>query len=261
MNDSLSALRRPVLDRGQIKTAAMITMVLNHIAGIFLTTDNIWYYILSGIGYFTCPVMCYFLTEGFDYTRDRKKYALRLLGVGILSQLPFYLAFRDVYAAINPGGGVPLNIMFTLFTCFLILVVFRYVMPGPLQIALVTALFLLTHFMDWPFMAAIMVICFFKAKEAPVWLPAGFVLGTVLVPLMTLLGTKNIVWALFLASGPVLAAVCIMFFYNGTEHGGIFRRKKEKASAFSKWFFYLFYPCHLLLLWAIREFVYLPGVR
>ena len=41
-----------------------------------------------------------------------------------------------------------------------------------------------------------------------------------------------------------MAAVCILFLYNG--------KRAEKGKAFSKWFFYLFYPVHLLILGLLR---------
>ena len=47
-----------------------------------------------------------------------------------------------------------------------------------------------------------------------------------------------------MAAGPLMAGVVILRLYNG--------KKMEKGKAFSKWFFYLFYPVHLLILGLIR---------
>ena len=66
------------LNRDIIKYIAMFTMLLNHIANIFLTPGSILHMLLVDIGYFTAPVMCFFLVEGYRYTHSKKHYALRL---------------------------------------------------------------------------------------------------------------------------------------------------------------------------------------
>ena len=67
------------LNRDQIKYIAVFTMLLNHVANIFLQPGTFACEALKDIGYFTAPVMCWFLVEGYRYTRSVKKYAGRLL--------------------------------------------------------------------------------------------------------------------------------------------------------------------------------------
>lgn len=106
-----------VLNRDMIKYIAITAMLLNHIANIFLVPGTLWYEVLVDIGYFTAITMCYFLVEGFRYTHSRKQYALRLFGFGVVSQVPFSMAFAQ--------NGIlefqDFNMMFTLFLCFCIL--------------------------------------------------------------------------------------------------------------------------------------------
>ena len=41
--------------------------------------------------FFAPPVFFFFISEGFIHTRDRKKYAIRLAGIAVITQIPYYL--------------------------------------------------------------------------------------------------------------------------------------------------------------------------
>ena len=55
-----------ILNRDIIKYIAMITMLLNHIATIFLERGTALYVAFIIIGYFTAITMIYFLVEGYS---------------------------------------------------------------------------------------------------------------------------------------------------------------------------------------------------
>lgn len=57
----------------------------------------------------------------------------------------------------------------------------------------------------------------------------------------------NILYALGCMAGIALSGIVIVCFYNG--------RRAERGRWFSKWFFYWFYPAHLLLLGALRVYL------
>ena len=52
---------------------------------------------------------------------------------------------------------------------------------------------------------------------------------------------EGAVRVLFSMTGPALAGLCILYGYNG--------ERAKKGRQVLKWFFYGFYPLHLLLLW------------
>lgn len=82
-----------MLNRDTIKYLAILAMLLNHIANLFLTPGTLLCEIFLDIGYFTAITMCYFLVEGFHFTHSKRKYGQRLLLFAILSQVPFMLCF------------------------------------------------------------------------------------------------------------------------------------------------------------------------
>lgn len=224
--------------RESIKYFAMFTMLLNHIGNIFLEDGTFLKEFFVDIGYFTAITMCFFLVEGYQHTRSKKKYALRLFLFAVISQIPFCLAFA-------PFCG--LNMMFTLFICFLILMVLEGVQNQLGRIALIVLLFFCTSFSDWAWMAPVFTILFYYAGTSKKKQKKAYVISCIYFGCLGLLQrmffiptTWAILQALGMALGPILSGICICYFYEG--------RRAERGLTFSKWFFYLFYPVHLLVL-------------
>ena len=242
----MSKLRK--LNRDEIKYIAVFAMMLNHISAVFLQKGTFLGELFLDIGYFTAPVMIYFLVEGYFYTRSRKKYALRLFLFGLISQIPFYLA-------LTPDGRFPgmLNMMFSLFFCFLIMDVTMQIHNGVLKFIFYLLLILVLSFCDWPTMSFVYTFLFADAYGSKVRLKKALVIATILfmIPLyMTNRMYFGMGKAFLLTGGSALgvlaAGFTLVYLYNG-EKGGT-------GNAFSKWFFYLFYPVHLLILGLIRVF-------
>lgn len=239
--------RRPSLDRDTIKYIAMAAMLVNHIGTIFLMPGTFLYELFLDIGYFTAPVMCYFLVEGYRLTHSRKLYGRRLFVFAVLSELPFCLAFShgaEVYF-------VAMNMIFTLFLCFLLLEVLEKEPKGFARGLLVALLILASTVSDWAILAPVYTMLFYKAgqdrekqKKAFFWAAALFGAFGLAGSPEWYSGLQRLLYALGCMSGVAAAGVCIVCFYNG--------RRAQRGQRFSKWFFYLFYPVHLLLLGIIR---------
>lgn len=104
------------IDSFQLKLLAITGMLINHMGIVFEWSRSMptlpLFAISEFVGKFTFPIMAYLLVEGYHYTRDVKKYALRLAGFWVLSIYPFYLLHRPDYAF--SLTDVPNNIFFTL---------------------------------------------------------------------------------------------------------------------------------------------------
>lgn len=238
---------RRCLNRDVIKYIAMFTMLLNHIAHIFLETGTLLCELFLAVGYFTAPVMVYFLVEGYAYTRSKKRYFLRLLLFAALSEIPYCLAFTED-AVITFCG---FNMMCTLCLCFGIIWVTEHVESKSKRMGLIVLLVLLSIVSDWAAVAPIMTLWFIQAKGSREKTKTAFVESVILFAIVNFLGgmgnfplVVNLLYAVLAAAGVGLAGICIVFFYNG--------KRMETGKTFSKWFFYLFYPVHLLVLGIIR---------
>lgn len=233
-----------VLNRDVIKYMAMFTMLLNHIAHVFLAEGAPFYELLEDIGFFTAPVMCYFMVEGYEYTRSKVRYGLRLLLFALLSQIPFLLAFGQ--------GGF--NMIYTLLCCFLILVVMERVSSPLLRSVLGALLVLATAVGDWAVVAPVLTIFLANGRGDRRKTALGFGMGYVFFSLLNvqrfMFGAQGD-WTLYAVThaalsglGILAAAVVILVFYNG--------ERAKRGRNFSKWFFYIFYPAHLLILYLIK---------
>lgn len=240
------------LNRDMIKGIAMVMMTLNHFSYLFLwegSAPDTWLgYTLSYLGYFTAPAMIFFLVEGYSYTHSRKKYLIRLLLAGAVAQIPYSLL-------VTRGGSMTapwFNMMFTLSICFCAIWLADRVKKPILRE--LTAVFLtwLTIRCDWGILAVVYTYLFIWAghnrkKQAVAFAAAAFVLiGSQMNSGWTLATTAaGFAGCLLIGlSGIGLAAVCIIFFYNG--------KKSPRGGKALQMFFYLFYPLHLLVLDGIR---------
>ena len=247
------------MNREQIKYIAMFTMLLNHIANIFLKPDTLLFQVLVDVGYFTAITMCYFLVEGYSYTHSKEKYGKRLLLFAVFSELPFCLAFTEegIIRFVN------MNMLFTLFLCFLILYAMEKIPSGKYQILCILGLVFLSVYSDWALLAPVFTYWFASCgavgiqgkmlsvgeRNKRLWSVFGkamlfFGILNLIENLETTTPVIGILQSLGAVSGILFSGLSIIYLYNG--------KRSRKHPAFSKWFFYIFYPAHLLVLGILR---------
>ena len=223
---------RVKLSRDGVRHMAMLAMFLNHSAHGFLAPGGAAYFVCINIGYFTAPVMCWFLVRGFRKTRSFRNYLVRMLVFACLSQ-PIYSAYF--------GEPYQLDMLFTLSLCLVILYVRHSGQGLVMGVFLPAALVLCSAVCDWAFLAPLAVILFDVSydryggkRDASVFLA--------LAGLMFMLqcgGTYGVLTGLAGAMGPLAAGVCTLCLYD-PEAVPRFRT--------GKYYFYVFYPAHLLVL-------------
>lgn len=234
------------LSRDAVKLLAVAAMACNHAAHALLPAGSGAAELLTDIGYFTAVTMCYFLVEGFRYTRSRPRYALRLGLFALVSQLVYWLAL----------GIAQWNMLFTLLLCFLMLWALEALRGSVWRMPAVLLLAGLTVFCDWPLLAACFTLLFVLCRGRRRWQAVAFVLAAALFfwfqyQNYTAAGWDGAGAALhgglsclgLLASGGVL-----LFLYNGRRSAWGARHPLA-----SKYFFYLFYPGHLAVLALLRR--------
>lgn len=220
------------LNRNQLKYIAAAAMAIDHIVAFFFPLSGGFYIVCRVIGRLTAPIMCYFLAEGFYYTSSRKNYALRLFAFALIAQ-PAYAFVHGLLAPVN------LNVLFTLLLSFCMLAVWEEVRQPLLRWALAALLIALSACGDWGITAPLWVLCFhlFRGNRARQMTAFALIAGADLVQIVLTNLLDGFVWYLNLWEAGLFLFIPLMLLYNGQRGGG---------GPFSKWFFYVFYPAHLL---------------
>ncbi|MDO4650807.1 MAG: TraX family protein [Eubacteriales bacterium] len=232
--------------RNALKLLAILTMTGNHAAHVFLSPQSILYTICINAGYFTAITMCYFLAEGFFYTRSVRRYALRLLVFAVISQIPYHVLWKE-----SKVEAAPLNMLFSLLICLLCLVIISSIQ---LSIAsrsiLLMALGAVSFLCDWSIMAPLFTLSFWNAMQTKTgdrngrrWLIFPYISSIAVFILLETL-EAGILNAVFASAGLWLSMLLILRGYNG---------KKGRHATFFKWFFYGYYPVHLIVLYVLLK--------
>lgn len=229
------------LSAGTLKLIAIITMLIDHFAaGVYLQlylsgflrqqgmADNAIsiYNTCRNIGRFAFPIFCFLLVEGFYYTRSRWKYLRNLVIFAFASEVPFdILLMGDI-------GFKGQNVYFTL----------AIAMATIWGIDTVKEKLQEKAFGKWFFQFVILIAGCLSAYM----LNTDYSYYGIVLVLIFYLYRDNrfiacVIGYLWFTFEPwCFPAFIALLFYNGKRGIGL------------KYFFYTFYPAHLLLLYGLR---------
>ncbi len=233
---------RLTLNRNGIKYLAIVAMLIDHIAWVFVPTESFLGQGMHFVGRLTGPIMAYLLYEGYHYTKDRKKYAMRLGIFALISWIPFSLFEMG---RIAPCFGV----IYTLFLAFLTLWMWdQATFSKWVKVLLVILFCALSCFGDWPVIDIIIPFYFLLNEGDPKRQWRIFVIILAMLAILCELGailSGHPIEQLFQFGG-LMVPLVLKHLYNG---------QPGSKSAFHKWFFYVFYPLHLIIIVVLRSFL------
>lgn len=230
------------LSGSTLKFIAMITMLIDHIGAVVwlryildmqshissveqYNSMVMLYRVMRGIGRIAFPIYCFLLVEGFQKTRNLKKYILRLGVFALIAEVPFDLAFTARVFSLS-YQSVMLTLLVGVLTMWGVSLLERHVknkillvLGGALVIALGAGAAELMK-TDYGYLGILCIMVLYALRRVK-WMQ---ILGGCLV-------FSWEVWA------PV--AFLPIAFYDG------------RRGLRLKYVFYLFYPLHLLILYLI----------
>lgn len=246
-----------------LKYIAMVTMLIDHLTKTVLypwgytvmsnwavqgqcpwETVELWYYVtgdlLVKIGRMAFPIFCFLLVEGFLHTRNQKQYLARLVVFAVIAELPFDMAF--FYWSDNfPLYFYYQNVLFTLSLGVCMMMVLEQLgdrmklhqkhLPMVLLQCGVAGMF--GWIAEWGMTdygsTGIYYIFLLYLLRGNRW---GQGIAVVVIHFMAAGGNGSL---FVIVSGLVIA------LYNGT-----------RGTKHPKYFFYAFYPVHLLVLYLVK---------
>jgi hypothetical protein len=189
------------------------------------------------IGRFTAPAMLFFLTEGYVHTGNLRRYAGRMLLFALLSWVPCSLFEKGTWP--YPYFGM----LWTMLLGLEALRIWDQSRMGSFgKILSIFGLCMLSLLGDWPVLGIILPLMFFefRGEDHKKW-RMYLVICLCFCGMALLLSGRRQIFQFGLVFAPLL-----LKSYNGERGSG---------AAFHKWFFYLFYPAHLLLLWWLKTVI------
>lgn len=227
-------------DAFTLKIIAIFGMTLDHVGIAFGDYLPLWAKsLLYAFGGLTFPIMAYLVGEGYRHTKNFRNYALRLLIFALIAQIPYVWALNG-----------PLNILCTLLLGLMALHLIEKSNSRVISVIIVIIFTVATLFCDWPLMGVPMVLIYYYQKNplARVIIPVLFpyaLIGVQTVSLIMLgydplIGLPDVLYAVVGCS----LSIPLLYRYNG-------QRGKP-----SKYFFYLYYPAHLIVIAVIRGLIF-----
>ena len=236
------------LTSNMLRTIAVLLMLSDHIWATAMNLGD-W---MTYIGRMAFPIFAFQIAEGFVHTKNFKKYALRLLGFAIITEIPFNFFYSSRW--FNPYHQ---NVLFTLLLGLLAIKVIDGIKKdrSGKNIALSVLYLLLIllasviGFVDYGHLGMLTVVMFYLMRDFPfAWL--GQLVGMILLNITFFEGLVFPVEILgktfeIPSQGFAVFALIPIWLYGG---------RKGKSSKALQYGFYAFYPVHMIVLYLIKYF-------
>ena len=221
-----------------IKLFALLFMSVDHV-GIVLFNNN---QVFRFIGRASFPLYAFLLVEGFKYTKDNKKrlirYVISILLLAVISEPIYNISLHD--SLTYPFSQ---NILFTLFVSLICMIIYEKnsynIMSKIISIFIIIYIALLSYFsnFDYGFLGIMLIFGYYLISKLNYKKIYYIILYTLYISLHIFIYNFS-----FLIFG-VLFSLIFIFMYN---------HKKGYNPKILQYFFYIYYPLHLLILLLLK---------
>lgn len=212
----MSSLQQTSRSSDWLKLIAVMAMVIDHVGWGFFANDIV----MRSIGRIVFPIFAYQIAVGYLHTRDPKKYMSRLFTFALISQIPFTLYFETF----------TLNVLVTL----LLGLVSIYLLDKKKYIFLLPVIaFAIFVPMDYGLYGVMFPVIIYLLRDKPKWVVVLSIFIWTLGHMIYYEWTIQI----FAVVGLIMA---------------LYLPLPDKQIRLPRYFFYAFYPLHLIVLFIVK---------
>lgn len=234
------------LSANALKIIALVSMTIDH-TGLLLMDNN---KLMRNIGRLAFPVFAYMIAEGCRYTKNKRKYFLRIFVLGLLCQVVYYIAEKNV------DQGILMTFSVSILLSYAVLWAQNKIRESCEDAGHINKI------LPWLLPVALIFLAAVISGEIRI-LPGRWYLSFdygfygMLLPVLIVLGRDEKQKLLLAAAGMTLTAISIGGFqwysfaaliplacYNG-------QRGKWKM----KYLFYIYYPLHMAVIYGLSVLI------
>lgn len=220
------------LNNNQLKIIAMISMLIDHIGVAFFPGVRVF----RCLGRLAFPIYAYMIAEGCRYTKNRKRYLGMMAAMAIVFQVVYFVFMNSLYQ------GILVNFALSIAAIFAIdsfiknkRIINRILTSSIVLLVLFISIILPITLSEYGFSIdyglyglCLPILVYFAPSKK--W---GLIFTSILLTVMSI--TSGVYYQLL-----SLLTIPLFILYNG-----------ERGNKKLKYVFYLFYPIHLVLIYAI----------
>ena len=236
------------LNSNHLKIIAIIAMTIDHVTDLIYPSfpAQPLPIALHISGRLTAPIMGFFIAEGYHYTRNTKKYMFRLGMFAIISHFAYCFAFGLNFIPFKTGVFNQTSVMYPLFVSVLVLWLQDTELKKINKVIKNVLIFVLmwsAFSADWSCIAVLAIIGIYRNRGNLKKQTFSMMMWVLLYAVVSFFFVSKIYGIIELF---VVLVYPLMKRYNG---------QRGKAT-WLKWFFYIYYPAHLIIIGIIRMVMY-----
>ncbi len=235
------------LNSNHLKMIAIAAMTIDHVTDLIYPgfPPSPIPMLLHLIGRLTAPIMWFFICEGFYYTKNIKKYIIRMLFLAVISHFAYCFAFHINYIPFSNGSIFNQTSVILPLAIALIVLYLRYKSTlKRWQERILSTILILTAFpADWSCIASLSILSMYENRKN---------LKKQMKEMMIYVFFYALVSYLFVNKVYAVVQIGVILVYPLLKR---YNGEKGKAD-WMKWLFYIYYPAHLVIIGMIRMLVY-----
>ena len=235
-----------ILNANALKLIAIIAMTLDHLAWALWPEDSLngIALVMHMLGRLTMPIMCFLIAEGYQHTRDWRKYLARLFGFAVFAHFAFVFAFyyRDPLSFLPFAHGewqAQTSVLWGLAWGLILVRVFDTSWKLPWKLLMMVVILFITLPADWMCITPLLILVFWLNRGhfvRQMLCGGGVMLVYTVVELMIFRSYYHMINIMF------ALCVLVLWQYNGQ------RGQSPRVNQWLKWCFYIYYPLHLFII-------------